>query len=333
VLLALVRSKIYGREPMAKKEKDDDKEDKEDEVEEEIKKKLDLSFEDEEPKSPMKLIVLLVVGFILLIVVLAILSATVINVPAGHKGVIVAGFDVGYQFNEGWNMKNPFSTVDMVRYNTQIEKEMISARSADGYNVNIDFAVRYHLAENSVAKVRVDNPDYKETVIRSTLRSEARLVVSDWNLTGEQMNQQRTAYENEVEIRVKDRLDDYYIIVEDVMLRNLDFPATVNDAWERRAAAQVDVATAGYELEAERLRAQKELVRALAEANSTIALAEGQAEAIKILANETVEINETVMNYILSLRYISALRDPETKVDFVVIPIDQPLILQLPENP
>jgi regulator of protease activity HflC (stomatin/prohibitin superfamily) len=206
---------------MAKKEKDEDKEDKEneEEVEDEIKKKLDLSFEEEEPKNPMKLIVLLVVGFILLIVVLVILSATVINVPAGHKGVITAGFDVGYQFDEGWNMKNPFSTVDMVRWNTQIEKEMISARSADGYNVNIDFAVRYHLAENSVAKVRVDNPDYKETVIRATLRSEARMVVSDWNLTGEQMNQQRTAYENEVEIRVKDRLDDYFVIVEDVLRR------------------------------------------------------------------------------------------------------------------
>jgi regulator of protease activity HflC (stomatin/prohibitin superfamily) len=294
------------------------------------------SIEDEETvkmEKSVKLVLLLVFGIIIFIVILVILAATIINVPAGHKGVITAGFDVGQQFDEGWNVKNPFSSVEMIRYNTQLEKEMISARSTDGYNVNIDFAVRYHLAENSVAKVRVDNPDYKETVIRSTLRSEARMVVSDWNLTGEEMNLQRTAYEGEVENRVKDRLDEYFIIVEDVMLRNLDFPTTVNDAWENRAAAKVDVETASYELEAERLRAQKELVRALAEANSTIVLAEGQAEAIRILANETVEINETVMNYILSLRYIAALRDPEANIDYIVIPADQPLILKVSDNP
>jgi regulator of protease activity HflC (stomatin/prohibitin superfamily) len=320
---------------MVKNEEEEIEEDiEEPKIEEKVKAmKFAESFEDEKSNKQVKYVVLVIVGLILLVVILAILAATIINVPAGHKGVITSGFDVGEQFDEGWNIKNPFSQVEMIRYNTQLEKEIISARSADGYNVNIDFAVRYHLAENSVATVRVDNPDYKETVIRSTLRSEARLVVSDWNLTGEQMNQQRTAYEGEVENRVKDKLDDYFVIVEDVMLRNLDFPATVNNAWETRAAAQVDVETAGYELEAERLRAQKELVRALAEANSTIVLAEGQAEAIRILANETVEINETVMNYILSLRYIAALRDPDVNINYVVVPIEQPLILKIPENP
>jgi regulator of protease activity HflC (stomatin/prohibitin superfamily) len=275
----------------------------------------------------------LVVLLFVVIVILVILAATIINVPAGHKGVIVAGFDVGDQFNEGWNLKNPFSTVEMVRYNTQIVKEVISARSADGYNVDIDFAIRFHLIAARVGDIRVNNPEYQETVIIATLRSDARRVVADWNLTGEQMNLQRTAYEGEVETRVSTKLDDYYIIVEDVLLRNLDFPATVNNAWENRAAAQVDVETAGYELEAERLRAQKELVRALAERNATIVLAEGQAEAVRILANETVDLNETVLNYILSLRYIAALRDPESNITYVVIPQEQPLILGLPEEP
>lgn len=275
----------------------------------------------------------LVVLLFVVIVILVILAATIVNVPAGHKGVIVAGFDVGDQFNEGWNLKNPFSTVEMIRYNTQLEKEIISARSADGYNVDIDFAIRYHLIASRVGKIRVDNPEYKETVIVSTLRSEARRVVADWNMTGEEMNLRRTAYEGEVEVRVTDRLETYFIVVEDVLLRNLDFPARVNDAWENRAAAVVDVETAGYELEAERLRAQKELVRALAERNATIVLAEGQAEAVRILANETVDLNETVLNYILSLRYIAALRDPESKITYVVVPMEQPLILGLPEEP
>ncbi|MCK5309758.1 MAG: prohibitin family protein [Thermoplasmata archaeon] len=268
--------------------------------------------------------------FVVLIAALIILSACVISVPAGHKGVAVAGFDVGMQFDEGWQFKNPLTQVEYVRYNTQITEESISARSADGYNVEIDFAIRYHLSENRVGDIRVENPDYEQTVIISILRSQVRTTVSDWNMTGEQMNLERSAYEAEVEARVIQALTEYYVIVEEVMIRNLDFPATVTVAWESRVAAEIDVQTATFELLAAEQRALQLLKIAQAESNSTVVLAEGQAEALRILAAESDNLDNSTIDYILSLKYIEALRDPESNVEYVILTDgDNPFILDM----
>jgi regulator of protease activity HflC (stomatin/prohibitin superfamily) len=129
---------------------------------------------------------------------------------------------------------------------------------------------------------------------------------------------------------VIERLDDYYIVVESVNIRNINLPPQILDAAEKRASARIDIETAGYELQAEQARAQKERVKAEAEANATVILAEGQAESLAILAEQGGNLSEDMMNYILSLRYITALRDPDSNVKFVIVPMDgQPLILDM----
>lgn len=283
---------------------------------------------DREQRAWLKIFALITVIVVLLVVALT----CVINVPAGNKGVAVAGFGVGHQWNEGWHFKNPLTTVEMERYNTQEIMEIISVRSADGYNVDVDFTVRYHLLETQVGHVRVQNPEYVDTVIRPTIRSQGRKVVADWNLTGEQMSLQRSQYEDEVELRVTESLLEYDIVVEAVPIRNIDFPFLVNEAWELRVAAEVDVQTAEFELMAVEQRALQEVMRAQAEANSTVILAVGQAEALQLLANEAGSYDEGTMQYILSLRYITALRDPETNVEFVILSDgNNPFILNLNE--
>jgi regulator of protease activity HflC (stomatin/prohibitin superfamily) len=206
----------------------------------------------------------------------------------------------------------------------------ISVLTRDEFNVPVDFQVTYHLEEEKVGTIRKDNPDYKTTVIRNVLRSEVRKTAADMNLTGNEINTKRTTFEAMVEQRVIEKCELYFIAIESVNIRNVDLPAQILDAAEKRAAAKIDIETASYELQAERARAQKEEVKAQAEANATIILAEGQAESIRILAMESENMSEDVMSYILSLRYIAALRDPETNVKFVVVPMDgSPLILDL----
>jgi regulator of protease activity HflC (stomatin/prohibitin superfamily) len=265
------------------------------------------------------------------VVLLILLSLSAINVPAGHKAVVVSGLgDIGSQYDEGFRLKNPFVQVEYIRWNTQYMEETISVLTSDEYNVPVDFQVVYHLEEDKVGTIRVDNPDYKFTVIRNVLRSEVRKTAADMNLTGNMINTKRTIFEAQVEQRVRDESEEYYIVIESVMIRNIDLPIQILDASEKRAAAKIDIETASYELEAERARAQKEQVRAAAEANATIILAKGQAESIRILAMVSENMTTEMLDYILSLRYIAALRDPESNVQFVVVPMDgSPLILDL----
>jgi regulator of protease activity HflC (stomatin/prohibitin superfamily) len=277
----------------------------------------------------------LVITIVLTGLVLAILSA--VNVPAGHKAVVVGGWgDIGAQYDEGFRFINPFVQVDKVRWNTQGIEETISILTNDEYNVPVDFQVTFHLLEDRVGEIHTENPDYRDTVIRNVLRSEVRKTAADLNLTGEQLNKRRTLFESTVEARCLDKMAAYYVIVESVNVRNIDLPDHILDASEKRAAARIDIETAEYELQAEKARAEKEAIRAKAEANATILLAEGQAESIEILAqiwedkygkNASAIEYDKMMDFILSIRYIAALRDPECNVEFVIVPEDGPALL------
>lgn len=284
-------------------------------------------------KKKSRLIILGVFIVVALLVTLILASMAAINVPAGHKAVVVSGLgEIGSQYDEGFRLINPFVQVEYIRWNTQSMEETISVLTKDEFNVPVDFQVTYHLREDKVGQVRKENPDYKITVIRNVLRSEVRKTAADMNLTGNEINTKRTTFEAMVEQRVATKSDVYYIEIESVNIRNVDLPAQILDAAEKRAAAKIDIETASYELQAERARAQKEEVKAQSEANATIILAEGQAESISILAQESEAMTDEMMNYILSLRYIAALRDPESNVQFVVVPMDgTPLILDIGE--
>ena len=266
-------------------------------------------------------IVLLVVG----------LSSTIRSIPAGHKGVIVSGLgEIGGQFDEGVRFVGIFVTIELVRYNTQGIEETISILTNDEVNVPVDFQITYHLQESKVGEIHTKNPDYQDVIIRTLLRSEARKTAADLNLTSEDINKKRTVFESQIQSRCISKMGLKFIIVESVNIRNVDLPRQILDASEKRAASKIDIETAKYELEAERARAQKEQIKAAAESNATIILAQGQAESIKILSEVSGDMSIEMMDYILSLRYIAALRDPNSNVQFVIVPEDGPsLILDL----
>lgn len=274
-----------------------------------------------------------VVLVVVLIISVALFSMAAINVPAGHKAVVVSGLgEIGSQYDEGFRLINPFVQVEYIRWNTQSLEEPISVLTKDEFNVPVDFQVTFNLREDKVGHIRRDNPDYRTTVIQNILRSEVRKTAADMNLTGNEINTKRSTFEAMVEQRVTAKCEIYFIEIQSVNIRNVDLPAQILDAAEKRAAAKIDIETASYELQAEKARAQKEEVKAQAEANSTIILAEGQAESLRILAEESENMSQDMMNYILSLRYIAALRDPESNVQFVVVPMDgTPLILDVGE--
>jgi len=266
-------------------------------------------------------------GVVVILVILIFLGMSIVNVPAGHKGVIVDGFDVGNQLDEGWQLKNPFSGVEMVRYNTQFKKEEISILTNDGYNVPVDVQVVYHIVEDKVSDVRIDNPEYGDTVIMNQLRSKVRTIVANLNFSGEDINTKRSILENQLELEIKENLASYHIILEDVNIRNVDLPYTILEATEQRQAAKVAVQTAEYNLQAAQYNAEQKVIVARAEYNVTVIEARSQAESQRILANQSEEMNDTVMEFIKFMKWVSMLKDPDCNVEFYVVPEGMPVIL------
>ena len=115
--------------------------------------------------------------------------------------------------------------------------------------------------------------------------------------------------------------------MEDVNIRNVDLPPAILSATEQRQAAKVAVQTAQYNLQAAEFNAQQKVVTARAERNVTVIEAQAQADAQRILANQSKEMNETVMNFIMFMKWVNMLKDPDCNVEFYIVPEGVPVIL------
>ena len=297
-----------------------------------------------DPKKARPAIIAVVV-FVLLILLL---SMSIRRVPAGKVGVYTNGMNIGTQKDSGWVIKNPFSTMEIYRHNTQSIEETVIVTSIEedgsGYNVPMDFQVVYHLEKSKVGNLIVDNPDYKDTKIVQRLRSKVRQIIADEKYSGIEINSNKSVIQGLVEEDLRIYLRDESIIVEEVALRNVELPSNVQQASRERAQSEIEIATAtnDYKRELEIVKQkianadadlQVTIISANATAQRLIREAEGRAAAIKEIQEQFGIENATLSSQIyLQYLYMSALNDPDSNIQFVIIPAGEdgtPVILDM----
>ena len=291
---------------------------------------------------------LAILGIVIFFVVVLFLALTIRRVPAGHVGVYTNGMNIGTQKDSGWVFKNPFSTMDTIRHNTQEIRELVIVTSVEedgsGYNVPMDFQVVYHLEEAKVGKVIVENPDYKETKIIQKLRSRTRQIVAENNLSGIEINQMKSWIQTEVSRDLTVYLKDFHIIVEEVALRNVELPQNIQQASQMRAKSEIEITTARNLYLSEMEVVKKKIANADADYNVTviganakkqqlIIEASGRAEAIMEIQGQ-FNISETNLSAQVYLQYlyVSALSDPNSNIQFFIVPTGEdgmPIILDM----
>jgi len=216
-------------------------------------------------------------------IILVVVGVNFRGVDAGHKGVILngPGGPSRTEIDEGWHWDPAFmlSNIRIVRWNTQVRDMSgasgLTVRSSDNLNIQMDISVVYHLQPDKVADILIDNGDYVELLDRY-VRNVPRNVAS--NFTGEYIGGiGRVVVEEEIQRSMANELAVYSIILEDVLLRSVDLPDTVDIAIEEKLAAQQKVVTA-------ELQRQATVIQALANADVIRILAEGQRNATIIQA-------------------------------------------------
>ena len=289
-----------------------------------------------------------VIGFICLFVVILFLALTIRRVPAGKVGVYTNGMSIGTQKDSGWVIKNPFSTMEIYRHNTQSIEETVIVTSIEedgsGYNVPMDFQVVYHLEKSKVGNLIVDNPDYKDTKIVQRLRSKVRQIIADEKYSGIEINSNKSVIQGLVEKDLRVYLLTEFIIVEEVALRNVELPSNVQQASRERAQSEIEIATATNDYKRELEIVKQKLANADADYNVTVIAANaekqkliieasGRAEAIAEIQNQFNLTDANISSQVyLQYLFMSALSDPDTNVDFFIVPVGEdgmPVILDL----
>jgi len=207
----------------------------------------------------LRLIGLGIAGFVIVLL----LFSSVTRVGTGHVGVLTLfGKVTGETLGEGMHLINPLKTNNELSIQTQTLKESANVPSSEGLMMSLDTSLIYHLNPDRASEVfqRI-GADYENVVVEPTLRSAIReatashtanaLYTGEREMVGKQIYDQVTA-----------QLNQRGLSVENVLLRDIQLPATLKAAIEAKQQAEQESLAMNFRLQKETQEAQRKRIEA-----------------------------------------------------------------------
>jgi prohibitin 1 len=207
----------------------------------------------------LRLIGLGLAGFLLVIL----LFSCVTKVGTGHVGVLTLfGRVTGETLPEGIHLINPLKTNNEMSIQTQTLKESASVPSSEGLMMSLDTSLIYHLNPDRASQVfQKISADYENVVVEPTLRSAIREATASHTAnalyTGEREMVGKQIYD-----QVSQQLSQRGLTVENVLLRDIQLPATLKAAIEAKQQAEQESLAMNFRLQKETQEAQRKRIEA-----------------------------------------------------------------------
>ena len=207
----------------------------------------------------LRLIGLGVAAFLIVIL----LFASVTRVGTGHVGVLTLfGRVTNETLGEGIHLVNPMKTNNELSIQTQTLKESASVPSSEGLMMALDTSLIYHLSPDRAAEVfQKIGADYENIVVEPTLRSAIRESTASHTAnalyTGEREMVAKQIFE-----QVNESLAKRGITVENVLLRDIQLPATLKASIEAKQQAEQEALAMNFRLQKETQEAQRKRIEA-----------------------------------------------------------------------
>ncbi len=224
---------------------------------------------------------------LLVVALLAVVTASVVIIPAGHIGVqVLFGRVQPTALTEGIQLINPL--VDVVKMSVRTETytmsatgsegavqgdDSIQALSADGLLMPLDITIAYRLVGGDAPLVyRNIGADYVDKIIRPASRTAVREAIAGFTAQ-EAYSTKREALPQKMHDLLTARMgallrqrEDFKgatgFIVDQVMLRKIQLPAKVKDAIEAKLEAAQQSEQMQFVLEKERQEAERKRIEA-----------------------------------------------------------------------
>jgi regulator of protease activity HflC (stomatin/prohibitin superfamily) len=215
---------------------------------------------------------------ITLIVLIIIIAKSAVTIGSGEAGVLFKTFGDGVvidepPMSEGFHIVAPWNKVFVYEVRQQEVLEKMNVLSSNGLDIKLEASVWFQPKYTDLGKLHKEKSEmYKERVLLPAIRSAARSVVGRY--TPEQLySTKRDAIQQEIFEETKKIVEDQYIQLNEVLVRDVTLPPTIKDAIERK-----------LKQEQESLEYEFRLVTAAKEAEKVIIEAEGKAESNRILS-------------------------------------------------
>ncbi|MGB7843306.1 MAG: prohibitin family protein [Salinimicrobium sp.] len=217
---------------------------------------------------------LLILGVFLVILI----AKSTVTVDSGEAGVLYKTFGGGVvtdelPLGEGFHFVAPWNKVYVYEVRQQSIDEDMQVLSSNGLEIQLDASVWFQPDYDNLGLLHQKKGEaYVQRVLQPAVRSAARAVVGRYN--PEQLySTKREAIQKEIFEETKVLLEDQYVQINEVLVRDVSLPATIKEAIERKLRQ-----------EQESLEYEYRLTKAQQEAERQRIDAEGKARANQILA-------------------------------------------------
>jgi len=206
-----------------------------------------------------RLLGLAVVAFVLVIL----LFASVARVESGNVGVLTLfGRVTGEVLPEGIHLVNPFKANNEMSIRTQEIKESASVPSSEGLVMNLDTSLIFHVDPAKASEVyQKIGPNYQAVLIEPNLRAAIRESTASHTAnalyTGE-----REMVAKQIFDQLAGLLGQRGFIVESILLRDIQLPATLKASIESKQQAEQEALAMSFRLQKETQEAQRKRIEA-----------------------------------------------------------------------
>ena len=226
------------------------------------------------------------------------------TIKYGTVGLVVRfGALTGQVFEPGLHWKVPF--IDQVAIiptvvqsyetsnnpaesNADYRDYPVTAQTVDGQQISIRYTVLFHIPPDKAVHI-VQNVGYTnevvENVIKAYSRNLARLMAQSYTAEDLYSGEGIFSYEAKVQQALAEEFDKYGVILDDFLVRKVDFGEEYVNAIEQQQIAQEAIETARYNAEAAEFEKQRQVRLAEADAERTKLLAQADAERQRLLAD------------------------------------------------
>lgn len=217
-------------------------------------------------------------SIVAIVILVILLFNSTVTINSGEAGVLYKTFGGGVvtdeaPLGEGFHFVAPWNKVFVYEVRQQSLDEKMQVLSSNGLEIKLDASVWFQPSYDELGKLHREKGEaYIQRLLQPAVRSASRAVVGRYD--PEQLYaSKREAIQKEILAETRLLLDNQYVQVNEVLVRDVSLPPNIKDAIERKLRQ-----------EQESLEYEYRLTKAEQEAERQRIDAEGKARANRILS-------------------------------------------------
>jgi len=226
------------------------------------------------------------------IIAIIFISKSTVTVDAGEAGVLWKRFAGGVvtdqpPLGEGFHLVAPWNTVIIYEVRQQELTEKMKVLSSNGLDIQLEATAWYQpQSENLGLLHQTKGENYLDRVLKPAIRSATRSVVGRY--TPEQIySSKRDIIQKEIFDETKLIVDDQYIQLNEILVRDVTLPPSIKAAIERKLGQEQESLEYEFRLEKATKEAEKQRIEAKGKADANRILSASLTD--KILQDKGIE--------------------------------------------